>query len=108
MQDLLSIMGDLVTLISERELEAAERMAASALRKGAAGTHEVRSAAVHEMNLQLQRIKRGRDALRESVQGLPEKERIFAQVQIEEVVEQIFTEEIAALKARKRKLSRPS
>lgn len=107
MQDIISLTRDIIALIKDQQIEEAERLVTEAtlLHLGEAG--QVRTAAIYTINVELSKIKRQRDLLRQTVQALPDKERLFAEVQIEALVDKIFANEIAGLKERKRTLSRP-
>ena len=107
MQDIISLTRDIIALIKDQQVEAAERLVTEATLLHLGESGRVRTEAINTINIELSKIKRQRDILRQTVQALPEKEQLFAEVQIEAVINRIFTDEIAGLKERKRVLSRP-
>jgi len=107
MQDLLAIMRELTALIRANQTEAAAEKVEQALKKQSDDVYKVRTLAITQINNELQKMKRDHDCLEQAVQALPEKERLFAEQQIESVVDKLYTNEMAALRHEKRKLSRP-
>lgn len=105
--DLVRLSGEVTNLIKGRELEKAALLAADALRSERASSLVSRQAAVHEATLALAELRRQRERLHAVVAALPEAEQAFAQSQIEQVCQQLFDTQIAALQSRKRELSRP-
>ena len=107
MQDILSLTRDVIALIKDQQVEEAERLVTQAVRRHEEETGRARSEAIIQVNIKLQQIKLQRDLLRQTVLALPEKDRMFAEIQIEEVVDKILADEISGLKARKRVIARP-
>lgn len=108
MMDAVTLVKDLVTLVKEREIEAAARKATEALQEMSRVSYESRGLAINAINLELQRLSMQRKCLRAAILDLPEKERVFAQVQVEAVVDKIYEPAITAMKKEKRALARPA
>lgn len=105
--DLLSLARNLVSLLEAREREKALERVHAAHRQHALRSYEVRSEVVHGINLAVHRLRRERDRVRAAVQMLPEGERLFAETQIEPILDDIFNQEIASLLTAKRRWSGP-
>lgn len=108
MQDILALTRDIIALIKDNQVEAAKHLVTEAVRRHDEKSGKVLSEAIIQVNIKLQQMKEQRKLLRQTVQALPDKERIFAEVQIEAIVDKIYAEDIAGLKERKRALSRPA
>jgi hypothetical protein len=105
--DLLSIAVEITELIKSNELDAAihriEQANAAKIQVCVTG----RSQEIDEINRAIIKAKTVQGDLRQAVLRLPSEERLFAEFQIERVIEQHFAPEISKLLERKRKISLP-
>jgi hypothetical protein len=106
MQDLLQLMRELVSLVRFHEVAAAAQRLERAESQHAAYCYLARSALITEINRVLREAKQERDALREAVRALPERDRLFAEVQVEEVIDRMLGPEITRLRAQKRHMAK--
>lgn len=104
--DLLSLARDVISLLRAREREKALERVQAACRQHASLSYEARAELVYQINLALYRLRWERDCVRSAVRTLPEDERLFAEAQIESILD-IFNKEIASLLATKRRWSGP-
>jgi len=104
--DLLSLARELVRLLRERELEQALQRVRAARRDHATRSFEERAGVITQVNLTIHRLRAEREKVRAMVTSLPEKERLFAEGQIEPILDEVFNGEIAELKAVKRRQSK--
>lgn len=107
MTDAVTLVKDLVALVKEHEIETAARKATAALRQMSRESYGSRGRAINTINIELQRLAMQRNRLRAAILDLPESERVFAQVQVEAVVDKIYEPAITAMKKEKRALARP-
>ena len=107
MQDWLTVMRELSALIRAYKIEAGDEKVDQATEKQSNTSLIERQRAITQINSELQKIKGKCDLLRQTVQSLPEKERIYAEQQIQSVIDKHFVPAIAELKVKKRKLSKP-
>jgi hypothetical protein len=105
--DLIALARDLVDLFREHELEKARERVRAARCKHATRSFDERAEVIHHVNLAIRRLRSEREEVRVAVFGLPDDEKLFAEAQIEPVLDEVFNAEIAALKAVKRVKSRP-
>lgn len=107
MQDYVTLLRELVTLIKDRETEAAAVRVAAARNHYEAVSYEKRCDIVASINRNIIEIKYHRELLRQTVFELPQEEKMFAQVRIEEIVDGMFVSELAHLRKNKRHHSKP-
>jgi len=108
MTDAVALVKDLVALLKEHEIEMAARKATAALLQMSRESYDSRGLAINAINRELQKLSMQRKNLRAAILDLPENERIFAQVQVEAVVDKIYEPAITAMKKEKRALARPA
>jgi len=105
--DISQLVGDLVGLLKAGEVDAAARRIEEARRADSAATFEGRQITVNALTRALHQAQRQRERLAAIVAALPENERAFAKVQVEEICSMLLDDKIARLRAEKRRLSRP-
>jgi hypothetical protein len=105
--DISQLVGDLVGLLKAGEVDAAARRIEEARRADSAATFDVRQITVNALARALHQAQRQRERLAAIVATLPENERAFAKVQVEEICSMLLDDKIASLRAEKRRLSRP-
>lgn len=103
MQDFLSLLRDVLACLRASELGAAARRVREAANAQAEASHTCRSTAIGEINRVLHEAKRQREELRKAVHDLPAPDRLFAEVQIEAVIDSILNGEIVRLREAKRR-----
>jgi len=107
MMDIFSISKEMIALIRAKQIEAAAERVRIALRIFNEKIFKERSEKITVINRNIQFIKKQQKKLLELVNALPQEERIFAEHQIKEVLNQIYTDELCRLKAEKRRCSKP-
>jgi hypothetical protein len=105
--DLVKFVGDLVSLMKAGEVEEAAHRVDKALRTQSVLTFKGRQDAVGAVTRTLHLAQRQRDLLLATVASLPERERAFARIQIEDICLALIDSEIASLREKKRQFSRP-
>ncbi len=105
--DISQLIGDLVGLLKVGAVEEAARKVEEARSAHSAATFESRQTTVNALTRAQHQAQRQREQLVATVAALPESERAFAKVQIEEISLTLLDGEIARLRAEKRRLSRP-
>jgi hypothetical protein len=105
--DLLSLGNELIDLINSHELQAAAARVREAERTQIRVSVGVRSLQIAEIIRSLSSAKALCERLRSAVEKLPPAERLFARVQVEEVIDRHFTSEMHELRRRKQELSKP-
>jgi len=105
--DVVLLVCDLVALIKAGEVEEAARRVGRAGRAHSAAAFTARQATLHEVNRALHAALRQREALLAAVDALPETERPFARMQIEEICAALLDYEIVRLRSEKRRLALP-
>lgn len=105
--DICQFVGDLVGLLKAGEVDEAARVVNEASKMRSVRLFDCRQATVSAINRTLLNLQRQRDELVAAVERMPERERMFARVQVEEIASMILDGEITRLKAEKRRLSRP-
>ena len=105
--DISQLIGDLVGPLKVGEVDAAARKVEEARCAHIATTFEGRQTTVNALTRALHQAHRQRERLIATIATLPESERPFAKVQIEEICSMLIDDEITRLRAEKRKLSHP-
>jgi hypothetical protein len=103
--DFVSLTKEVVSLLKEHQIEKAAEKARSARRELAFHNTSVRQATIREINSMVYRLKDDKKKVLQAIENLPETERLYAGAQIEEILDEIYNIEIAALLARKHELS---
>jgi hypothetical protein len=94
--DLLEFTRDLCTLIKH------------ALDNWRSADVESRAEQITAANKAISKIESAKEEVRKSLNGLPERDRLFAEVQLQPILHEIFHKELAALRYKKYRLARPS
>ena len=103
MQDFVSLVRDVVAYLHANELDAAAQRVREAASAQAEVSHKCRSEVITEINRALSEAKRQRELLRNAVRALPASHQIFAEVQIEAVIDSMLNAEIVRLRGAKRR-----
>lgn len=103
--DLLYLAAELVDLIHAHEIEAAAARVTMAAREMDQKHADCRGKKIQEISANIAAIKAARDRLREAVNQLPEREKIFARHQVEDAIAKLFGSKLAELRKEKVSLS---
>lgn len=107
MDDLSRLAANLVELLKAQELEKAIKLAEDKRRLARADDLGARQLGVHEATVGLIEARRMREQLLRQADTQPESQRAYARGQLERICRELFDARIAALRTRKRELSRP-
>lgn len=105
--DLVDVANEVVQLLKDGELRAAELRLTGAERSAAAKSVTSRRAAVHEINRAIAVLRVQRIRIERGLEELEENLRFEAQHRLKPVLDALFAAPIAELKKQKRRLSRP-
>jgi hypothetical protein len=105
--DLIALARDIVALLRDHECEQALQRVRTARRDLAARRFDERAEVINRINSVVHRLRAEREKVRATVTFLPEQERLFAEFQIEPLLDEVFNREIAGLLAVKRRHSTP-
>lgn len=100
------LVGDLIGLIKAGEIDSAIKKIGEAEIRHA---HEVfvgRQLAIDEINQQIRKILMQKKLLNQTIENLPESEKIFAEAQLYAICSEFIDKQIAQLRFQKRKFSR--
>lgn len=104
--DFLAVGADLVKLLKARAIEAAVARVNEQLRHGALQRHQAAAMAIAELNLAIKAAEAERKRVEQALDEVPAAERRRAQLELKPLVDRLFSEEIARLRAEKRRVSR--
>lgn len=106
--DLTRLAAALVHLLRERAVEAARDRVRAARDRQRASVFVEQAALVSELNRTLARLRAERDQIRQALETLPPRERTFARIELEPLLDELFNAEIASLRSRKRRAATPA
>jgi|GEM_PF-3711122 len=105
-EDAGGLIKDLLRMLHEHELEQAEQRVQEARSRATRASWEKRAEGVAEISRAIHTLSRRRAELERSIEALPEDVRFHAQHTLMPMIWELFDIEIAALRSRKRVLSR--
>jgi hypothetical protein len=106
--DILTLARDITMLIREREIETAFDRLRDAQDKHRQTSFVARRRTIHQINSRILQIKKQKEKIRETIRSLPERERLFAEQKVGDVIETLFLDELNELRKEKRNLARSS
>ncbi len=107
MNDIVSITSDIIQLLQQRELEKAFEKVNIARKEMDQTSYISRSLVITEINKNIKKIMLNKLKLAQTIDVLPDQQKVFANYQIWKVCNKLFTDELVRLETEKRRLSKP-